>query len=633
MTKVLTTDKTQIKKWILPKPIHKDELYNCQINYTLQKILYRRGIYLEDELKEFLSPKSLPNPINHFDQLDKASQRIIDACHSNEKIAICGDYDADGITSTVLLVELLTKLGAQAIPYIPSRQEDGYGLNKKIIEDIGNKDIKLAITVDNGISAFEAIERSQDLGIDLIITDHHKIPEKKLEFFALIHPERSPNNSPYKSLAGVGIAYMLSKNICNILEYNIDKTTANELFCIGTVADMAPLTGANRVWIKECLPKIKSTNNLGIKKILRKLALYDTNISTEDIGFKIAPLINAVGRIGEPNLIIDLLTNTNESIINKLTKECFSLHIERKKITELVLRDAMEIALTEYNNNKRFIVIHKREWHPGIIGIVAARIVDKFNLPTAILSIANDGIYRGSIRSNNKLKVNLALDECEDILLSHGGHSAAAGFTIREENIPKLKDKLNDIAIREMDDSNLSKSINPDAHISFIDINLDFYRQLMLIGPFGISNKAPIFWTRKCRIVDIYNLKGNHIKLILDDGTGFIDAIKWNSFTKLQINDHIDVAFYIEINKWKNQNKLQLNIIDFKKYSNIIEIQIHNRIYKCQLTDNKNIKITNQEGKTIRSNESIYTKSKNIKHEQFARKIISFAEIALGKAA
>ncbi len=230
----MATDNNQIKRWILPKPISKVEINDCAINYTLQKVLCRRGLNLEEELTDFITPLELPNPEFHFNDLNKATERIIQACNSKEKIAICGDYDADGITSTVLLVELLANLGAHPFSYIPSRQDDGYGLNVKMINDIYSKDIKLVITVDNGISAFDAIHRSNDLDIDLIITDHHKIPDKTIDCFALIHPERSPINSPYRSLAGVGIAYMIAMNICKKLNFDREKTTAVVLLCIAT---------------------------------------------------------------------------------------------------------------------------------------------------------------------------------------------------------------------------------------------------------------------------------------------------------------------------------------------------------------------------------------------------------------
>ncbi|MBW3041988.1 single-stranded-DNA-specific exonuclease RecJ [Prochlorococcus marinus XMU1408] len=622
-----------MKKWILPKPIDKDEIINCEINYTLQKILTRRGIDVEEELKEFITPSQLPNPNDHFIELDKATKRIIEACQKNETIAICGDYDADGITSTVLLVELFTNLGANAIAFIPSRQNDGYGLNKKIINEIYNKQIKLIITVDNGISALDAIERSNELDIDLIITDHHKIPKNDIDIFALIHPELTPNNSPYKYLAGVGIAYMLAKYICDKLNYNIDQTTAKVLFCIGTVADMAPLVGANRKWLKEYLPRISSTNNNGIKAIISRLGINGIEITSDDIGYKIAPLINAVGRIGDTKLIIDLLTNSSESSVKKLMKECFAIHAERKKLTANIEVEAIEIAQKEYNNNKKFLVITKRDWHPGIIGIVAARILEKFNLPTAILSEAKKNIFTGSIRSNNLLKVNLALDECKEILISHGGHSAAAGFSIKEENIPELNERLNNIAKREMKNCDICKSIKPDAYVCFKDINYDFFRQLMYLGPFGVKNPAPIFWTRKCRVIDLYLIKGNHLKITLDDGSALIEAIHWNSSTKLRKNDLIDIAFYIEMNNWKRLEKLQLNILDIRKYSKIIELQLHNRIYKCELTKNKKIIITNTNGDSITSDLSGSIKKNKKAQNIYVQKILSFAEIALGTAA
>ena len=629
----MTTDTNQISKWILPRPINKEEINNCELNNTLQKVLLRRGINLNEDLVEFLSPSELPNPEEHFIELNKASERIINACNNNEGIAICGDYDADGMTSTILLVELLNKLGAKAKSFIPSRKDDGYGLNLKMVNDINNNGIKLIITVDNGVSAYEAIKRSNELNIDLIITDHHKITDKNLEIYALIHPEKVPLNSPYKYLAGVGIAFMIAKYICKKVNFNIDKTTASTLFCIGTIADMAPLVGANRTWLKQFLPQIQYTYNIGIRAIIKRLGLENSYITPDDIGFKIAPLINAVGRIGEPKLIVDLLTNTSEGDIKKLVKKSFEINKERKEKTAEIQKEALEIAYREYENKKQFLVLCNKEWHPGIIGIVAARIAETFNLPTAIVSAANNGLYRGSIRSNNKLNVILALNECKEILIAHGGHSAAAGFTIKEENITKLKEMLNNIAIKEFKNFDIGKSIKPDAHVKLKDINDIFYEQLMLMGPFGIMNKTPIFWTRKCRVIELYNLKGNHMKMKLDDGTGFIDAIKWNFSSQLKINDLIDVAFSIEINNWKNVKKIQLNLIDIRQYHKIVDLELHKRNYKCQITNDMNIKVTNSKGQCITSPLPIKNEIKILQDDIFTNKMLSFAEVALGQTA
>ncbi len=629
----MKTDYDQVISWILPRPVNEDELNNSNLNCTLQKVLIRRGINLNNDFDEYISPSCLPNAEDHFNELYKASQRIILACGRNEKIAICGDYDADGITSTVLLVELLSTLGARVKAYIPSRQEEGYGLNLKMINEINDQQISLVITVDNGISAFDAIKKSNDLGIDLIITDHHKIPDVELDVFSLIHPEKTPINSPYKYLAGVGIAYLLAKIICKKLNFNINDTTANELFCIGTVADMAPLKGANRKWLKECLPKVKTTRNKGLKAILKKLSINNIDITSEDIGYKIAPLINAVGRVGDPKLIIDLLTNKSKVYIDTLTKECFALNRERKRITSLIEQEAFEIALSEYKSNKKFLVISKSEWHPGIIGIVAARIVDKFNLPTAIIAEADDGNFRGSIRSNKKLKVNMALDECSDILIAHGGHSSAAGFSINEKNINELRERLNKIAIREFENIDLNKSIQPEAHVNLCDIKDEFYSQLSSIGPFGMMNPAPIFWTRKCRVLEIYALKGGHLKMIINDGTSTIQAIKWNGSITINKNDLIDIAFYIEINRWQKSNSLQLNLVDIKIHNKIVDLQMHKNLYKCYLNKKSDVLITNARGQCISSDLSMSSANLDTKQKEFAKKILAYAEIALGKAA
>ena len=629
----MKTDNNQVIKWILPKPINENELIKDDLNSILQKVLIRRGINLKDELDEYLTPSELPNPEEHFNELSKATQRIIQSCVRKEKIAICGDYDADGITSTALLVEILSSLGAKVESFIPSRQDQGYGLNLKMINEINSKNIRLIITVDNGISAFDAIKRSNDLGIDLIITDHHKIPKIKLNYHSLIHPEITPINSPYKYLAGVGIAYILAKNICDKLNFEINNSSASALFCIGTIADMAPLKGANRNLLKEYLPKMNTTTNKGIKSIIKKLFLYDKEITPEDVGYKIAPLINSVGRIGDPKLIIDLLINESKYNIDKLTKECFVLSKNRKRITTLIHQEALEIAFNEFYSNSKFLVLVRKDWHPGIIGIVAARIVDKFNLPTAILAEANDGNFRGSVRSNKKLNVSLALEECSDLLIAHGGHSAAAGFSIKKSNIKALSERLNNIANREFANLDLSKSLNPDVHITFREINYDFYKQLNSIGPFGIMNPKPIFWTRKVRIVHTNKLKGGHLRITLNDGTSQIEALKWNSTKNLKINDLIDIAFYIEINSWRKSKTIQLNLLDIKKHQNIVYLKIHKKSYKCQLTEKQSILVTNGEGQSINSDLSKCSENFNATQDLFVKKILTFAEIALGKAA
>ena len=627
----MKSDNSQIKKWILPKPINKEAISNCPIGKTLQKVLLRRGLDIENNLEEFLKPQNLPIEDHHFRELNKATKRIIEACKKNEKIAICGDYDADGITSTVLLLELFIKLGAKAQSYIPSRQDDGYGLNEKIINNIHREGIRLVITVDNGISAVDAIRRSNELGIDLIITDHHKIPSTEQAIYALIHPENAPFGSPYKYLAGVGIAYILAINICKYINYDIDKTTAKELFCIGTIADMSPLVGANRKWIKDYLPLFSVTQNKGIKAIIKKMKIQPNYITTDDIGYKIAPLINAVGRIGDPELVIELLTTNCDLTASKLVNECFEINIKRRQMTSLIEDEALYIADEYLDKEDKFLVISKREWHTGIIGIVAARLLDRFNLPTAILSSTNDGLYRGSVRSNNLLKVNKVLEECEDLLISYGGHSAAGGFTIKKVKINNFRQKLNNIANRELKINNMYKSLKPDAYLSLSDINYSFYKELLLIGPFGIMNPEPIFWTRKCKIVEFKLLKGNHIKFVLTDGSAFIEAIKWNNDKTYKKNQVIDIAYYIQLNKWKKSDNLQLNIIDIKKYSEIIKIYLHKREYKCSINYDNEIVITNIGGESLNSRVLYNLSSIKDRKTRFAKKILSFAEIALGR--
>ena len=622
---------SQIQSWLLPQPINNAYNSTLELNYILQKVLIRRGLRTEKELDIFLEPAKLPKPQTHFPELDKASNRIIDACKKNQKIAICGDYDADGMTSTVLLVEILSLIGGDIIPYIPSRKEDGYGLNTKMIEAINKNNINLIITVDNGISAVEAIKKANEYNIDIIITDHHKIPKNIPEIFALVHPELTPKDSPYKYLAGVGIAYMIAKSICTKTNISIENSSAIELFCIGTVADMAPLVGANRRWLKDGLPKLNTTKNKGLKAIIKKLGISNSFINTEEIGFKIAPLINAVGRIGDPNLVIELLTSASDKNCKKLTDICIEMNKYRRKITEETVTKAINIVETTIKSQPYFLVISKEDWNAGIIGIVAARLLDKYNVPTAIIGGESNGIYRGSVRSNTLLKVNEVLRECKNILESYGGHSAAGGFSIKESNISRLNNQLNTIAKREIVTSSFLKSVKPEAHLDFDEINFDFYNQLESIGPFGMQNPKPLFWTRNCKILEIYELKGNHIKLKLKHHSTIIEAIKWNNSDIFKVNDKIDIAYYLEISTWKKKTKLQLNLVALRQFQNNIQLFLHKKIYKCSLLDDKLVKITNEKGEIIISNQIKYLKF-NIKNKNYIKKLFSFAEITLGVA-
>lgn len=360
-------------KWITPLPVCFSESIPKEIPHIIKSILLRRGLTHINDINDLVEPPDLPDPTDHFPDLDIASERIISAINNNEKIAICGDYDADGMTSTSLLVDFLLRLDGSPIPFIPSRKEEGYGLNRNIVEKIRREGIRLIITVDNGVSAIYEIELAQSYGIDVILSDHHEIKENLPNLLALIHPSTIPYSSPYKYLAGVGLAYLIAQTIA-IKRNSTDKLSlSKDLFCIGTVADMAKLKGANRYWLKSWTPNLINTKSKGLKSLLSKAKLNNKNITTEDIAFRIAPRINSVGRISEPSLILKLFLEKDHISIREIVNKIENINKERKLLCNQTTSEAISILESNSEVLNPFIVLAQNHWHQGVIGIVAAK--------------------------------------------------------------------------------------------------------------------------------------------------------------------------------------------------------------------------------------------------------------------
>ena len=305
----------------------------------------RRGIKTEQEAFDLLDPPALPDPSTQFPDLRTAVERISRACREQEALAICGDYDADGMTSSALLLQALTPLGARPTVAIPSRSDDGYGLNPRMVQELHDAGIRVLITVDNGVSARKALELASELAMEVIVTDHHTIPEERPPMAALIHPATTPQTSPYRGLAGVGLAYVLALAVAEDLQRPEAIRSARDLFCIGTVADMAPLQGANRRWLHEGLRHLHRTDCAGLKALQRLAGLDDRPLRSDDIGFQIAPRINAVGRLAEPSLVVDLLTSVDADVAMGLARRCDDYNRQRRDLCDAI--EAEAVALIE----------------------------------------------------------------------------------------------------------------------------------------------------------------------------------------------------------------------------------------------------------------------------------------------
>ena len=415
------------------------------------QVIANRDIATPQAAHIYIEPESqdLPSPLAEFADLEKSVELIEDAIAEGEEIAICGDYDADGMTSTALLLRALRHLGAKVNYAIPSRMKDGYGINQRIVEEFAENGVGLILTVDNGISAYEPIARAVELGLSVIITDHHDLPEKLPPADAILNPKLLSDASPYKGLAGVGVAYVLAIATAKSLDKLKGLTNIIlELFTLGTIADLAPLVGVNRRWLKRGLRALPNSQLEGIQALMQVAGIDETQkqLKPDDIGFRLGPRINAVGRIGDPQMVIELLTTDDPGIALERAMQCEQTNQERRQLCEQIEKEA--IALIDSTpipwQQSRVLVVVSAGWHHGVIGIVASRLVERYGVPVFIGtyedSEAEDTkdptpqMIRGSARSIDEFNVFDALNYCGDLLGKYGGHRAAGGFSFLASN-------------------------------------------------------------------------------------------------------------------------------------------------------------------------------------------------------
>ncbi len=589
--------------WNVPKAVSLSEVQSVNINKHVKELLVRRGYSSVSTIQEFVNPTLTASPSEHFPQLIKASKRVINAITNNEEIAICGDYDADGMTSTALLVDVFTKLKGKPRAFIPSRTQDGYGLNKSIVADIYSEGIKLIITVDNGVSAIDALSHANSLGLDVIITDHHQINGKLPNHFALIHPQETPIDSPFRTLAGVGLSYVLAECIAKVLDHTETLDISRDLLCIGTIADMSKLYGANRFWLKKWIKQLSNTKCKGLKELMNKANLKYNEITSEDISFKIAPRINSIGRIDDPKIILDLILEDTAEKILPLVRNIEEINKQRKYICSTVEREALNILEKDNKKIRSFILLAQNHWNAGVIGIVASRIMEKYSRPAAILTSDKPGVFRASVRSIKGINVIEVLNQCSDLLEKFGGHAAAAGFTVKAENLMRLEEKLVDITDKATHKNSTILTINPESYLKFSDINKNFVDDLRLLEPFGVGNNTPVFWSRRCIVRSFKKGYFGELSMELLQEDKVFKATQYNppSITKGMPNE-IDIAFTIDIKTKKSKEIISLKIIDYREYSNNIRFSLGNRIYLCYEEAKGTICFENQEKKVLRFN-------------------------------
>ena len=501
--------------------------------------------------------------------MDKAVEKILEAVKNKDKICVYGDYDVDGITSTAIMIRSLGKLGADAVYYIPNRIEEGYGLSISSMDRIKELDVSLIVTVDCGIRSNEVVDYAQSIGMEVIITDHHECEGELPNAFSIVNPHQSDCGYPHKGLAGVGVAFKL---VSALLERVGHGTFAEELLdivSIGTIADVVPLLDENRIIVKNGLERIRNTNNKGIRALLEVCGLSDKELNAYNVAFMLAPRINAAGRIADASECVELLLTDDASRAMNIVKKLDSDNRERQAIENEILNTAAAIIEKTVDVDKdRVLVLCNESWHIGVIGIVASRLVERFHLPTFIMS--QDGEFcKGSARSIPGFNIFEAMSKYSGLFEKYGGHEMAAGYTIRTEKIDELRKSMNSEVLSILGKDKLMPEIYVDYKLLPNDITLDTVKQLKLLEPFGTGNTSPIFVYRGLEVTSSKAV-GNeckHLSLKVYDGVNEIKCIAYNlgSMQKvLSVGKKIDIICSVEKNIWNNIESVQLNVKDIK---------------------------------------------------------------------
>lgn len=517
-----------------------------KVNSVIEKLLKNRGLKTKKDIDEFINP-SHPNNITieqlgiNVSDLKKILKRLKIAKSKKEKIVIFGDYDADGVCSTAILWEAMYKLGFDVMPFIPDRFEDGYGFKSTSFEN--NKlqitNYSLVICVDNGIVAYDAVKKAKKLGIDVIVVDHHQAGK--------LIP--SPYTLHSTLVCGTALSWFLAREL--------GESSGLDLVALGTIADQMPLVGINRSLVKFGLPELTKTKRIGLQKLYKDSKIE--NVGAYEVGYVIAPRINAMGRLAEATDSLRFLCTRNPKRANNLNEILNNTNIERQKVVE----DVLTQVLKQVQDNDKIIVI-EGDYHEGVIGLASGKVTEKYYKPSIVLSVNGD-VSKASARSISGFNIIEAIKETE-LILEGGGHPMAAGFSIYTEKIEEFKQKINKISQEKLTDEILERKLKIDLELTFDSINEELVEELKKFEPSGQGNYSPVFMSSKVLVKEAKPVgqEGKHLKLKLEQNGEVFDAIWFGATNKLNINDIVDAAYAVEENVWNNKTSLQLKIRDIR---------------------------------------------------------------------
>ena len=551
------------KEWRIRPPASASTLHEIEAPPVVAQLLSNRGITSSAEIDSFLNP-TLHSP-DLLPGMEPACHRLSRALKSAETVAVYGDFDVDGVTGTALLAQGLCDLGARVLPYIPDRLQEGHGLNAAAVETLARSGATVLVTVDCGIDGYEEVCLAQELGMDVIITDHHIPPPSPPPAMALIDPKLESSRYPFPGLSGAGLALKLVQGLCDLIGKSWRRDLL-ELAALSTVADMVPLRDENRYLVREGLKELRNTQRPGLQAIYRKARIRPGSMDAETISFSVAPRLNAAGRLEHASSSYRLLTTQSSEEADALASELEALNRRRQELTKVAHSRALEI-VNGWDDLPWILVVKDDLFSPGIAGLVASRLVDDFSRPAIVLSQV-DGLIRASARSIPGFHlVEDGLSPCGDLFVRYGGHSGAAGFTMLPENLPQLAGTLDAAAEQVMCGLDLQPALDIDAEVPVSALRGETFRWIRNLEPFGIGNPRPTFLTRGLLPMDVRSIgvQGHHLKLKLKergfvwDAIAFRQADRWDS--KLQ---NLDVVYTMGT-EWRGDTEiLALNVLDFR---------------------------------------------------------------------
>ena len=561
----------KFQKWHIapPHPEAAARLTAAGYPCLVSAVLASRGIATEEEAAAFLEQEQrlTYSPFLMAD-MDKAAARVQQALADGEKIAVFGDYDVDGITATCILVDYLQSRGADVLHYIPRRIEDGYGLSCDAIEGLYRKGARLLITVDCGITGVEEVDFANSLGMDVVITDHHECKETLPRAAAVVDPHRPDCPYPFKHLAGCGVALKLALALGGPDREEALFSRYCTLAAIGTVADVMQMSGENRTIVSRGLAAIEHSDFIGLHALLKEAGLAGREITSVQIGFVLAPRINAAGRMGAADKAAELLLCSDPAEAERMARDLCALNRERQNVEQTIYSQAEEMIARLPDRDRSALVLESSRWHQGVVGIVASRLSEKYSRPSFMIHL-NGATGKGSCRSWGGFNLFAALESCKDLLLGFGGHELAAGFTIEEGNIPAFRQRMNDYARSFRGGEAPVSVLDVDVAITHPSaVTLEELEALSALEPYGSGNARPVFCLLGATLLRTQNVGQNrHLKLRLGKGSAQFDGIFFSTVAEdcgCKAGDRVDAAFYLQINEFRGSRTVQLQMVDLR---------------------------------------------------------------------